>query len=395
MSPRTASLRVAHQGHCPNATKTALTSISRGSGCKCDPSYYTFRRTTSGKVEKGKRVKTREVADQALNKLRVQIDEKRADISKPTACSFDQWADLYEKILEGRIRAGDLKPKTLVAYRETLTLARLEFGDTDLREIGASELREFYGRIETQRPASRLRHLRQLSACLTAAVDEEVLDKNPLPAFIKKLKLRAPKRGKAPFEDGELERLWAAFKNYEPVYGHVSRFSAESGARLGELVALEWSNVDLTNGRVYIEHTWDDEAGPVAPKDREPRWLYLTPFAVKVLEDWVAIVGVQSAGPVFPNPIGGGRLIPRQVQRRLTNAMEDAGVPKTHPEARLPRSFHSFRYSFSGLAQRRGYDPRYIEQTLGHSTLELSFNVYGKWTGAQLAAEATRTPAQA
>jgi integrase len=388
MTPRTASLRVAHQGHCPNATKTALASIGRGSGCKCDPSYYTFRRKTNGKVEKGPRLKSREVAQESLNKLRVAIDEKRADVERTEKITFGQWADRWEKILEGRIRAKDLKPKTLIAYRETLTLARLEFGDVDLAAIDTLELRNLYGRIEKQKPASRLRHLRQLSACLTAAVDEDALDKNPLPVFIKKLKLRAPKRGKAPFEDVELEHLWAALKNYEPVYGHVARFSAESGARLGELVALEWSNVDLTNGRVYIEHTWDDEAGLVAPKDREPRWLYLTPYAVKVLEEWVAIVGVQSSGPVFPNPIGGGRLIPRQVQRRLTTAMEDAGVPKTHPEARLPRSFHSFRYSFSGLAQRRGYDPRFIEQTLGHSTLELSFNVYGKWTGAQLAAEA-------
>jgi integrase len=390
MTPRTASLRVAHQGTCPNATKTALTSAGRGSGCKCAPSFYTFHRNRDGKPEKGSRIKTRPVADRALRKLKVEIDERRVGQSRPKEISFNDWADQYEQILEGRIRAGDLKPKTLRGYRETLTLARLEFDDTLLREIGQSELRDFYGRVETQKPASRLRHLRQLSASLTAAVDEDVLDKNPLPAFIKKLKLRAPKRGKAPFEDGELERLWTSYKSYEPVYGYVSRFSAESGARLGELVALDWSNVDLSNGRVYIEHTWDDEAGPVAPKDNEPRWLYLTPYAVKVLEEWVTIVGARAGGPVFTNPVGGGRLVARQVQRRLTNAMEDAGVPKEHPEARLPRSFHSFRYSFSGLAQRRGYDPRFIEQTLGHSTLELSFNVYGKWTGEQLAAEAAR-----
>lgn len=391
MTPRTASLRVAHQGHCPNATKTALTSIGRGSGCKCSPTYYTSHRTSDNKVKKSERYQTREVADEALNALRVKIDRGRADLARPERCTFGQWADRYEKILEGRIRAGDLKPKTLVGYKETLTLARLEFGDAELREIGPSELRDLYGRIEKQKPASRLRHLRQLSACLTVAVDDELLEKNPVPSFIKKLKLRAPKRGKAPFEDGELERLWMAYKSYEPVYGHVSRFSAESGARLGEIVALEWPNVDLSNGRVYIEFTWDDEAGPVAPKDKEARWLYLTPHARNVLEEWVAIVGAQDAGPVFTNPVGGGRLVARQVQRRLTNAMEDAGVVKVHPDLRLPRSFHSFRYSFSTLAQRRGYDPRFIEQTLGHASLDLSFNVYGHWTPDQLAAEAART----
>jgi integrase len=186
--------------------------------------------------------------------------------------------------------------------------------------------------------------------------------------------------------------MWAAYKPYEPVYGYASRFSAESGARLGEIVALEWQNIDLSNGRVYIEHTWDDEVGLVAPKDREPRYVYLTNEARVVLEEWVGVVGAHEDGPVFQNPIGGGRLIARQVQRRLANVMEDAGVPKTHPGLHLPRSFHSFRYTTSNLMQRRGYHPRLIESNLGHGTLELTYGVYGGWTPDQLAAEAIRTP---
>jgi integrase len=394
MTPRTASLRVAHQGNCPNATKTALTSVGRGSGCKCEPSFYTFQRNRDGKPEKGSRIKSRQVADRALRKLQVEIDEGRVGQSRPKELTFNEWADKYEAIIEGKIRAGHLKPKTLRAYRETLALARLEFGGTWLREIGPSELRGFLGRIEKQREASQLRHLRQLSACLTVAVDEGKghLETNPVPAFIKKQRLKAPKRGKAPFEDGELERMWKAYKAYEPVYGHASRFSAESGLRLGELVALDWPNVDLTNGRVYVEYTWDEEAGPVKPKDGEARHVYLTKEARAVVEEWVVVVGAQDQGPVFPNPIGGGRLIARQVQRRLGNAMEDASVPKMHPGLRLPRSFHSFRYTTSVLMQRRGYHPRLIESNLGHSSLELTYGVYGGWTPDQLQAEATRTP---
>jgi hypothetical protein len=37
--------------------------------------------------------------------------------------------------------------------------------------------------------------------------------------------------------------MWTAYRSYEPVYGYVSRFSAESGLRLGELVALDWPNL--------------------------------------------------------------------------------------------------------------------------------------------------------
>jgi integrase len=391
MSPRTASLRVAHQASCPNATKTALTSVGRGSGCKCEPSFYTFHRGRDGKPKKGERIKTRSVADKAVRKLQVEIDERRVGQTRPKDLTFGEWADQFEKHTEARVNSGDLKPRTLTGYRESIALGRLSFGDVPLREIGPAELRDLYGRLEGQKPASRLRHLRQLGACFSAAVDDSHLTVNPVALFTKKLKLRSPRRGKAPFEDAELERLWTAYRPYESVYGYSARFSAETGARLGEIVALDWANVDLTRGRVYIEFTWDSESESlVAPKDREPRTVFLTAEGRAVLEEWVGVVGVQTEGPVFPNPIGGGRLIARQVQRRLGNAMADAEVPRMHPELRLPRSFHSLRYSTSVLMQRRGYDPRFIEQTLGHSTLELSFNVYGKWTPDQLQAEANR-----
>jgi integrase len=392
MTPRTASLRVAHQQHCANATKTSLKSVGRGSGCKCEPSYYAFRRRRDGGVEKSERVKTRKAASDLAHRWQVELDEGRTGTRRAKDVRLNEWADRYVQILEGRIRAGDRKPKTLRAYNETLALARLEFGDVLLREIGPTELRRLRGRLENQRPASRLRHFRQLSACLAVAVDESppLIDTNPVPRFIKGLGLKAPKRGKAPFEDAELEALWAAYQSYEPVYGASARFSAESGLRLGELIALDWENVNLSDRRIYVEHTWDKEAGKVPPKDREPRHIYLTREAVEIIEEWVQIAEVRTEGPVFPNPIGGGRLVDRQAQRRLTNAMEDAGIPKTHPELRLPRSFHSLRYTTSNLMQRRGLHPRFIEQTLGHSTLELSFGVYGAWTPEQLSAEAAR-----
>jgi integrase len=391
MTPRTASLRVAHQAKCSNATQTTLTSVGRGSGCNCSPSYYTFHRNRNGDPVKGSRVKSRQVADRALRKLQVEIDERRVGQSRPKELTFGEWADEFERHTEARVNGGDLKPRTLTGYRESIALGRLSFGDVPLREIGPSELRDLYGRLEGQKPASRLRHLRQIGVCFSAAVDDAHLAVNPVALFTKRLKLKVPKRGKAPFEDAELERLWTAFKPYEAVYGYMARFSAETGARLGELVALDWPNVDLTQGRVYIEFTWDSEGESlVAPKDSEPRTVFLTGEAKAVLEEWVGVVGVQTEGPVFPNPIGGGRIVARQVQRRLGSAMTDAGVPRVHSELRLPRSFHSLRYSTSVLMQRRGYDPRFIEQTLGHSTLELSLNVYGKWTPDQLQAEANR-----
>jgi integrase len=390
MTPRKASLRVAHASACPNASKTALDSIGRGSGCTCEPSFYTFHRDREGRPVKGPRVKDRRVAERALTKEQFAIDEGRAGIAQPKRVTFGEWADRFEEQVSKRVARGELKPRTLTAYAETLELARESIGTVPLREIGATELRSFYEKLPAMRPASRDRHVRHLSVCLSVAVDDELLDRSPVPAFRKKLKLKLPKRGKAPFEDGELVAIWKALADDEPVFLHAAQLAAEAGLRIGELAALDWSNVSVTDGRIRVESTWDCITGQlVAPKNSETRTLYLTNEARQVIERWVRVAGVHEEGLVFPNP-GGGRLSIRWLQRAFARAMKEAGVPKEHPELRLPRSFHSLRYSTSVLMQRRGYHPRLIEQTLGHGSLELTYGVYGGWTPEQLAAEATR-----
>lgn len=394
---RMVSLRVAHQKDCPNATKTALSSVGRGSGCTCDPSYYTFQRTATGGVRKSARVKDRRVADRMLTAAQAELDEHRGGVAPKPVLTFNEWANEFDKILDQRTAAGTMKRRTAVAYRETIRHARDEFGSMPLDDIGPAELRAFLARFSKQKPASRLRQLRQLSVVFQAAAKErrggrKILDDNPVPDFTKDQRLEAPKRGKAPFEDGELERLWAALGQFEPVYLWATRFSVETGVRLSELVALEWVDVSLSEKRVRVDATWDTVDGRVMPKDGEQRVIYLTREAQNVLESWVAAhtAGASTDGPVFTDPITGGRLVPRQLQRRLAAAMNVAGIPKEHLELRLPRSWHSLRYTTSNVMQRRGYHPRLIEATLGHSTLELTYGVYGGWTPDQLAAAARR-----
>ena len=341
-------------------------------------------------------MKDRRTADRALAAAQREIDEGRLGIAKPKNITFAEWADAFDDILDARIASGELHPRTKTSYASTLNRGRDAFGSMFLREIGNPELRRFLEPFTELKPASRLRYLRELSACLTVAVGDRYLEVNPVPGFAKATKLKSPKRGKAPFEDEELLRLWAELgkvdDDQERVYLYACRLSAETGLRLGELIALDWTNVDLLIGRLRVEHQWDDGTGAlIEPKDRESRIVYLTPHARAVLDEWTAIVGVQTEGPVFAAP-GGARLGRRVLQRRFAEGMASAGIPKEHPELRLPRTFHSLRYSTSVLMQRRGYHPRLIEATLGHGSLELTYGVHGGWTPDMLQAEAARDP---
>ncbi|HEU0246937.1 MAG TPA: hypothetical protein VFR38_07605, partial [Gaiellaceae bacterium] len=164
MSPRKASLRVAHQRACPNASRTALSSIGRGSGCNCEPSYYVQSRDRDGRPVKTKRVRDRRTADRALAAAQREIDEGRVGLARPREITFDDWATEYEAILDGRIAAGELHPRTKGSYASTLARGRDAFGSLHLREIGNPELRRFMEPFAKLKPASRLRYLRELSA---------------------------------------------------------------------------------------------------------------------------------------------------------------------------------------------------------------------------------------
>jgi len=393
----TVSVRVAHSKKCANANKTKLDSVGRGSGCTCQPSYYTLHREPIGddryKPIKGKRVRDKKTVLEAAARLQRELDEPRVGIVKAKQITFPAWVDEYERILEAGVSKGDIKPRTQREYVDSLRQSQKAIGHLDLRQITASELQRVDDANASLAPASRARHLKQLSVCLSRAVDHGYLETNPVPRFMRSLKLTRsiPKRGKAPFEDGELARLWTALDDDDaPVYRYVAEFAVETGLRIGELAALEWPAVSLQDRTVKVRHTWNDVDGLIAPKDHEPRTIYLTPQARAVLERWVAIAGVREQGPVFTSPDTGGRLSIRATQRRFEKAMKDAGVPKVHPQLELGRSFHSLRYTTSNLLQRRGFHPRFIESMLGHSTLELTYGVYGGWTPEQLAAEAAR-----
>lgn len=395
MTPRTASLRVAHQAHCPNANRSAVDSIDKAckaSGCK--PSYFTFHRGHDGKPRKSVRVKDRRVADKMLRELQVEIDKGRAGYTEESNLAFPEWVAQFKIHAQQRVDSGSMKGGTLRAYTETIDgYAVPAIGWVNIRQIGPPQLRAFYEATSSLSVASRVRHLKHLNVVMAAAVDEGLATANPVPSFKRKLKLRVPKRGKAPFEDGELERLWGAYrakmaqaaKPWAPVYLYASQFAVETGLRIGELVAL---GLDSLRGvELRVTHTYGLD-GMVAPKDGDPRTVYLTEHALTVLAAWLPIRG-EAPGPLFQSPKG-GRLGVRETQRKLEKAMAAAGIPHEHPEIGLPRSFHSLRYSTSNLMQRRGLHPRFIEQTLGHSTLELSFNTYGQWTPDQLREEASK-----
>lgn len=395
MTPRTASLRVAHQATCPNANQTTLDSL-RGCKCKPGPSYYTFHRGRDSKPVKGARVRSRKVADAALNALQVEIDQGRVGQSKPSDLTFDQWATQYLEIIE----ANGRKASTVAAYQPTVRYCRPLFGSKLLREIGNPELRALVGEIRKHKgtDATVAKHLRHVGAILQAAVEDRLITENPMPRFKKSLRLQVV-GGVPPYTDPELAKLWLAMtaQDVDPVYVAACKFMVTTGLRVGEVAALALDDLDLLAGLLHVRHHYDRASGQLTlPKDGEARVVNLTGPARSVLEAWIGEhVDRDRAGgdPLFVAPRG-ERLNGQYLAKLVKAAMVKAGIPDVGEGGRKRKPLHSLRATYTRIMLESGRNPQWTQAQLGHSSAELTIGVYGEWSDAAKTAEADRVEAE-
>ncbi|MEL7061077.1 MAG: tyrosine recombinase XerC [Acidobacteriota bacterium] len=134
-----------------------------------------------------------------------------------------------------------------------------------------------------------------------------------------------------------------------------------AGLRVGELAALDWSDVDL-RARVLR----------VLGKGGKERMVPFGREAAQALSDWRAewrmvreradVLGAdRDEDPIFLNARG-GRLTARSVRRILDRRGAAAGLPPgIHP--------HTLRHTFATHLLENGADLRAIQELLGHASL--------------------------
>ncbi|MBI4674459.1 MAG: tyrosine-type recombinase/integrase [Chloroflexi bacterium] len=129
----------------------------------------------------------------------------------------------------------------------------------------------------------------------------------------------------------------------------VTAYSA--GLRVGEVVRLKVSDID--SKRMTIRVT----AGKGA-KDRDT---LLSVTALEVLREYAR--EFKPKDWLFPGDVPGDHLSERSAQHVFEDAKKKAGIRK-------PATFHTLRHSFATHLLEDGVDMRYIQELLGHGSIE-------------------------
>lgn len=152
------------------------------------------------------------------------------------------------------------------------------------------------------------------------------------------------------------------------------------GLRRGEVLGLRWCDIDLDRGTLDVRQTLQRAGGSlqvVPPKTRRSRRTVPLPritagalAAHRTRMDLEAHAAGRSLGSsdfVFATTRG-TPLEPRNVNRSFAGLLTAAGLRHVR--------LHDLRHTCATLLLDQGASPRVVMETLGHSTISVTMNVY-------------------
>ena len=319
--------------------------------------------------------KTKHECQEKLTKLMETVGSTKSE----KICAdmpFGEWMDFWYQTY---IKSG-LRPATQNTYESTIYQHIIpQLGKIPLCQLTQKDLQQFYAHLKKEGRLVRTeqfgkglsdRMVRMCHAKCRAALDQAVQENliRTNPAIGCKL---PPKRGREMqvLSRQELQRFLMQAK----ADGYFELFLLEltTGLRRGELLALQWDDLNLETGELQINkqayRTKEDGLLISQPKTKSSiRTVSLPPPLLNILKEYRE--GVNSRW-MFPAPVKeDSPLDPAYIRTRLHLILE-------HAQCKQIR-FHDLRHTFATMALGSGMDVKTLSSMLGHVSAATTLDIY-------------------
>lgn len=207
-----------------------------------------------------------------------------------------------------------------------------------------------------------------LQTCLQGAVDEGLLEENPTTSVkLPKLEIK-----NVTMSENEIAAFLESAKKHHAYELYFLELS--TGLRLGELVALDWEDLDAENCTItvqkQIQRLGYDEI-EIAPL-RSESWHRTITISQECVDLLLHMKDMQPYGTkmMFPSSRTGTYIRPHSVTAKFRRILIDANIP--------PIKFNDLRHTFAVLALKQGMDISVVSQMLGYARVETAMRRYGK-----------------
>lgn len=310
---------------------------------------------------------TKRDAEAMLTRLLAQVDTG-TDLL-PSKLTIEQFSGEWLKAVKSRV-----KPRTHHRYGELLRLHVLPYvGSLELKKLKPLHVERLLtkGREKGLSERTLLHIFRVLHTALGQAVKWQLVDRNVAQA------VQPPKPEKNEMDavtPDDVDRILAAAAGTEIEVPVV--IALGTGMRLGEILGLRWSDIDLESESLRVRQTLNVDRTFGTPKSyRSRRSIPLPKFLLKALktqrvrqselrlvagsawQDYDLVVTRSDGTPVDS----------RRVSRLFTALAKKHGFDFT---------FHGLRHAYASLMLASGVDLKVTSELLGHSTIGITADLY-------------------
>jgi len=316
-----------------------------------------------------------------------EIERREA---KPAVVDEPKLAD-YFKYWTDEHAARRCAPKTLERYKELGQYLMKHLGGTRINELTTAQiqhaihcLKDAGGQTTKEFPQGRplaaktVRHIGTLLYTALAEADRLGILKIPHPMANKRVVLpKLPKRRPPVLDKDKLAVLFDQARGTR-LYPLIVLASA-TGCRRGELLAVEWSDLDETTSEINVSKSLEQTKAGLrvkSTKSEEPRRFSVPDWALEVLrahrqeqqrDRELFGPDYEDHNLVFCQP-SGAYYSPDRLGARVVELMRKAGLDGV--------SLHSLRHSHATSLLSNGVPVAVVSERLGHRDQNITLSVY-------------------
>lgn len=337
------------------------------------PRYYIGQDENGKWIQKwGKGCDSKKDAERQLRRYIEQVENSfERKVDKSTVSEFlRHWLKAY---CEPR-----LAQNTIRGYRTNIEKHIIPYiGKTQLSSLTPRDIQKLYSQLASNGlSGTSIRYVHNnLHRALEYAVKQEIIYRNPA-SLVDPPKIN--RYESTPLSSNDAQRLLTAAKGSE-LYAPIT-LAVTLGLRRGEVLGLQWCDVDFVHNTITINHSGNYENGKMvlsSPKTKQSRRTLRMPdllrealLVTQQKQNEIAMFVGEGFNPqnVVCCRADGSILDIHSLHRKFKALLEYHRIPDIR--------FHDLRHTYATLMLKDAVPAKIVQNALGHSSIGITMDTY-------------------